>query len=95
MLIIDMSAIKLPGEVKQNNQPLKCGQPTDAGKNPRLKNKHTIGKIHTGLANNWIASIISTHSLKSRPIKFTTLPGNQQLRAFLHMPLFSAHLRTL
>jgi hypothetical protein len=31
MLILDMSAVKLPGEAKQNNLPPKCGQPIDAG----------------------------------------------------------------
>jgi hypothetical protein len=30
MLSIDMSAVKLPGEAKQNNLPPECGQPTDA-----------------------------------------------------------------
>jgi hypothetical protein len=34
MLIVDMSAFKLPGEtgeVKQINLPPKCGQPSDTG----------------------------------------------------------------
>jgi hypothetical protein len=31
MLIIDMSAVKLPGDAKLNNLPPKCGQPIDAG----------------------------------------------------------------
>jgi hypothetical protein len=31
MLIVDMSAVKLPGEVKQNNLTLECGQAIDAG----------------------------------------------------------------
>jgi hypothetical protein len=31
MLIVDMSAVKLPGEEKQNNVPSECGQPIDAG----------------------------------------------------------------
>jgi hypothetical protein len=31
MLIVDMSAIKLPGEAKQNNLPPECGQPIDTG----------------------------------------------------------------
>jgi hypothetical protein len=29
MLIVDVSAIKLPGEAKQNNLPPECGQPID------------------------------------------------------------------
>jgi hypothetical protein len=28
---VAMSAVKLPGEVKQNNLPPECGQPIDAG----------------------------------------------------------------
>jgi hypothetical protein len=31
MLIVDMSEVKLPSEVKQNNLPPECGQPIDAG----------------------------------------------------------------
>jgi hypothetical protein len=31
MLIVDMSAVKLPGEAKQNNLPSEYGQPIDAG----------------------------------------------------------------
>jgi hypothetical protein len=31
MLIVDMRAVKLPGEAKQNNQPVERGQPIDAG----------------------------------------------------------------
>jgi hypothetical protein len=31
MLIVDMSAVKLTGEAKQNNLPPECGQPIDAG----------------------------------------------------------------
>jgi hypothetical protein len=31
MLIVDMSAVKLPGEAKQNNIPPECGQLIDAG----------------------------------------------------------------
>jgi hypothetical protein len=31
MLIVDMSSVKLPGEVKQNNLPPACGQPIDGG----------------------------------------------------------------
>jgi hypothetical protein len=31
MLINDMSAAKLPGEMKQNNLPPECGQPIDVG----------------------------------------------------------------
>jgi hypothetical protein len=31
MLIVDMSAVKLPSEAKQNNLPPECGQPIDAG----------------------------------------------------------------
>jgi hypothetical protein len=31
MLIVDMSAVKLPGEAKQNNLPPECGQLLDAG----------------------------------------------------------------
>jgi hypothetical protein len=33
MLIVDMSAVKLPDEAKQNNLhvPLECGQPIDMG----------------------------------------------------------------
>jgi hypothetical protein len=31
MLIIDMSAVNLPGEAKQNNLPPECGQPIDVG----------------------------------------------------------------
>jgi hypothetical protein len=31
MLIVDMSAVKLPGKAKQDNLPLECGQPIDAG----------------------------------------------------------------
>jgi hypothetical protein len=34
MLIVDMSAGKLPGQTKQNNLPHECRQPTDAGDNP-------------------------------------------------------------
>jgi hypothetical protein len=34
MLIVDMSAIKLPGEVKQYNLPHECGQPIDVGELP-------------------------------------------------------------
>jgi hypothetical protein len=30
-LIVDVSEVKLPGEMKQNNRPPKCGQPIDAG----------------------------------------------------------------
>jgi hypothetical protein len=29
ILIMDMSAVKLPGEAKQNDLPPKCGQPFD------------------------------------------------------------------
>jgi hypothetical protein len=29
MLIVDMSAVKRPGEAKENNILLKCGQPID------------------------------------------------------------------
>jgi hypothetical protein len=31
MLIFDMSAVKLPGEAKQDNLPPECGQPIDVG----------------------------------------------------------------
>jgi hypothetical protein len=31
MLIIDLSAVKLPGKAKQNNLPPECGQPIDMG----------------------------------------------------------------
>jgi hypothetical protein len=31
MLFVDMSAVKLPGEVKLNNLPPECGQLIDAG----------------------------------------------------------------
>jgi hypothetical protein len=31
MLIVDTSAVKLPGEAKQNNLPPECGQPIDVG----------------------------------------------------------------
>jgi hypothetical protein len=34
MLIIDTSAVKLPGEAKQNNLPPECGQPIDGGDDP-------------------------------------------------------------
>jgi hypothetical protein len=33
MLIVDMSEVKLPGEAKQNNLLLECGQPIDGGGN--------------------------------------------------------------
>jgi hypothetical protein len=33
MLIIDVSEVKLTGEVKQNNLLLECGQPIDGGEN--------------------------------------------------------------
>jgi hypothetical protein len=32
MMIVDMSAVKLPGDTKQNNLPPECGQPIDAGR---------------------------------------------------------------
>jgi hypothetical protein len=32
MLIVDMSAVKLPGKPKQDNLPPECGQPIDVGK---------------------------------------------------------------
>jgi hypothetical protein len=31
MLIVDMNAVKLPSEAKQNNLPPECGQPIDVG----------------------------------------------------------------
>jgi hypothetical protein len=31
MLFVDMSAVKLPGEAKQNNLPPECGQQIDVG----------------------------------------------------------------
>jgi hypothetical protein len=36
MLIVDVSKVKLPSEVKQNNLPPKCGQPIDGVKIKRL-----------------------------------------------------------
>jgi hypothetical protein len=31
MLIVDVSEVKLPGEIKQNSLPPECGQPIDRG----------------------------------------------------------------
>jgi hypothetical protein len=36
MLIVDTSAVKLPGEAKQNNLAPECGQPIDAGANAHV-----------------------------------------------------------
>jgi hypothetical protein len=36
MLIIDMSAVKLPDEAKQNNLPPECGQPFAIGEKVKL-----------------------------------------------------------
>jgi hypothetical protein len=43
MLIVDMSAVKLPGEAKQNDLPPECGQPIDAGETKQnLKGDATV-----------------------------------------------------
>jgi hypothetical protein len=42
MLIVDRSAVKLPGEAKQNNPPHECGQLIDAGEGAvTCKNAHS------------------------------------------------------
>jgi hypothetical protein len=46
MLIIDMSAVKLPGEVKQNNIPPECAKPIDVGGYVKYFYKHHRKEKH-------------------------------------------------
>jgi hypothetical protein len=39
MLVVDMSAVKLAGEAKQNNLPPECGQPIDEVSTEQMKKK--------------------------------------------------------
>jgi hypothetical protein len=64
MLIVDMSAVKLPGEAKQSNLPAECGQPIDQCE--KVSQKYKLAKPHYSQLSKCLSFIFQVSSTSTK-----------------------------